>query len=211
MTGADVRAVILDYGQVLSLRPSDAALGPMAALFGIAPAVFLEEYGRNRAPYDQGLVTAEAYWHGFAHEAGVALDTGQVERLRRWDVEIWSDTDSAMTGWLARLRQAGLVTVLLSNMPFDMAAHARATFAWLAHFDHLVLSCEARLIKPDPALFRRCLATIAVRPEQALFVDDREENVVAARAEGMQAIQFHSSAQLRRELEGLGFPHPLPG
>jgi putative hydrolase of the HAD superfamily len=205
-----IRAVILDYGQVLSVRPGYAAVGPMATLFGIAPASFLEVYGRSRGPYDQGLVTAEEFWRGFAREAGVAIDAPQIARLRQWDVQMWSDIDQIMTDWLVSLRTTGLKTALLSNMPFDMAAHARATFAWFAHFDHLVLSCEARLIKPDPALFRRCLATVAVPPEEMLFVDDREENVVAARAEGMRAVQFHSPGQLRRELELLGF-HPLPG
>jgi putative hydrolase of the HAD superfamily len=210
MTTTPVRAVILDYGQVLSRRPGPAALGPMATLFGIAPASFLEAYGRGRGPYDQGLVTAEEYWRGFAGEAGVSIDAAQLARLRRWDVEAWSEIDGAMIDWLAGLRPAGLITALLSNMPVDMAAHARASFAWLAHFDHLVLSCEARLIKPDPALFRRCLAVVGVHPAEALFVDDREENVAAARAEGMRAIQFHSTAQLRRELASLGFA-PLPG
>jgi putative hydrolase of the HAD superfamily len=204
-----LRAVILDYGQVLSAPPGPAALGPMASVLGIAPASFLEAYGCGRGAYDQGLVTAEEYWRGVALAAGVSIDNVQVARLRRWDVEAWSQIDGSMIGWLSGLRTAGLITSLLSNMPVDMAAHARATFAWLSHFDHLVLSCEAGLIKPDPALFRRCLTIVGVQPAEALFVDDREENVAAARAEGISAIQFHSPVQLRQELEPLGFA-PLP-
>jgi putative hydrolase of the HAD superfamily len=201
-----IRTVIVDYGEVLSLRPDGAALGRVAAELGMAPEAFAALYPRDRGPYDQGVVTADDYWGGLLREAGRAADAGLVERLRRWDVELWSRTDPRMIAWVAALRAAGLTTALLSNMTFDMAAHVRSRFGWLAHFDHQVLSCELRLVKPDPAIFQRCLAAVGARPAEALFVDDRAENVAAARAEGICAIQFQSREQLGRALADLGFP-----
>jgi FMN phosphatase YigB (HAD superfamily) len=42
-------------------------------------------------------------------------------------------------------------------------------------------------------------------PSDALFLDDREINVQAARALGINAIRFQSMTQLRNELQAVGF------
>jgi putative hydrolase of the HAD superfamily len=199
------RAVILDFGEVLCFRPEPEALGRMAKLFRIAPERFLECYIPTRGPYDQGLVTPEEYWTEFARGAGVTMDTALVEELRRMDTAMWSRINVEMTDWVEQLHEGGLTTALLSNMQEDMAAYARKNFDWMRHFDHQILSCELRLIKPDVAIFQRTIERIGVRPQEMLFVDDREANVEAARTAGLRAIQFESTEQLRSELRGIGF------
>jgi FMN phosphatase YigB (HAD superfamily) len=42
-------------------------------------------------------------------------------------------------------------------------------------------------------------------PEQAIFIDDREANVDAARNEGIVSLLYRSTDQLRRDLEVIGF------
>jgi putative hydrolase of the HAD superfamily len=205
-----VRAVILDYGEVLCFQPAPEALGRMAKTFGIAPERFLERYIPTRGPYDQGLLTAEEYWVNFARDAGVGIDTAQIETLRTWDTGMWSRINGEMIDWLEKVHAAGLTTALLSNMQHDMAAHARKNFAWLAHFDHQIFSCEVRLIKPDTAIFQRTVERIGVRPQEALFVDDREANIEAARQVGLNTVRFESVGQLREDLKEIGFPI-MPG
>jgi putative hydrolase of the HAD superfamily len=200
-----VRAVILDYGEVLCFQPAPEELDRMAKVFQVEPERFLERYIPTRGPYDQGLLSAEEYWANFARDAGVEVDAARIETLRTWDTGMWSRINVEMIDWLEQLRAAGLTTALLSNMQFDMAAHARKNFAWFAHFDHQILSCEIKLIKPDAAIFRHTVERLAVRPQEALFVDDREANVEAAREVGLHAIQFKSVEQLRVELEKMRF------
>jgi putative hydrolase of the HAD superfamily len=200
-----VRAVILDYGEVLCYQPAPEALGRMARTFQIEPERFLERYIPTRGPYDQGLLSAEEYWANFARDAGVEIDAARIETLRTWDTGMWSRINVEMIDWLEKVHAAGWTTALLSNMQFDMAAHARKNFAWFAHFDYQILSCELRLIKPDAAIFRHTVERLGVRPQEALFVDDREANVEAAREVGLHAIQFKSVEQLRVELEKMRF------
>jgi putative hydrolase of the HAD superfamily len=200
-----VRAVILDYGEVLCFQPAPEALERMAKVFQIEPERFLERYIPTRGPYDQGLLSAEDYWANFARDAGVEVDAARIETLRTWDTGMWSRINVEMIDWLEQLRAAGLTTALLSNMQFDMAAHARKNFAWFAHFDHQILSCEIKLIKPDAAIFRHTVERLGVRPQEALFVDDREANIESARSVGLNAIPFKSVEQLRVELEKMRF------
>jgi putative hydrolase of the HAD superfamily len=200
-----IRAVILDYGEVLCFQPEPEALGRMAKIFRIAPEHFLERYARTRGPYDQGVLTAEDYWEGFARDAGVGMDAALLEKLRAWDTDMWSRINDKMTAWVEKLHAAGLTTALLSNMQSDMAAFARKNFAWLARFDHQIFSCEVRLIKPDPTIFRHTIQCLNLEPHAILFVDDRQANVEAATAAGLRALRFQSIEQLTVELEKMGF------
>jgi putative hydrolase of the HAD superfamily len=135
----------------------------------------------------------------------VKLDYDLIDDLRRWDVEMWTHLDGDMTEWLGRVQASGLKTAVLSNMHPDMASHARRSFAWLQRLDSVTLSCEVRLIKPDRAIYERCLEGLALPPDQLLFIDDREVNVAAAREAGLRALRFESIDRLRSDLEALGF------
>ncbi len=201
-----IRAVILDYGEVLCFRPSPEALAGMAGIFGIGVDNFLPIYRSSRNPYDRGDLTAHAYWVEFARRAGVTIHSHEIENLRRLDMEMWSDVNEEMTEWLARIHSRGFRTAILSNMQTDMAAHVRNNFAWLRHIDHQVFSCEVRSIKPDPVIYRHALSLLKIPPSEVLFVDDREENIQAARAAGILGMLFESVAKFRRDLEELGFP-----
>jgi FMN phosphatase YigB (HAD superfamily) len=66
------------------------------------------------------------------------------------------------------------------------------------------------LIKPDAAIYEHTLRGLGVKPEETLFVDDREINVQAARELGIRAVRFQSIEQLREELEAMEFSI-LPG
>ena len=69
-----IRAVILDYGEVLCARPKRDELSRMARIFGIEPTRFFELYGTSRDPYGQGMITAEQYWKDFARRAVAVVD-----------------------------------------------------------------------------------------------------------------------------------------
>jgi len=205
-----IRGVILDYGEVLCYRPSPDVLAEMTGIFGVDEDKFLPIYRSSRNPYDRGDFSGHDYWIEFARRAGVMIHEHQVENLRRMDVQMWSNVNQEMTEWLARIHSRGIKTAILSNMQTDMAAHVRKNFAWLSHFDHQIFSCELRAIKPDPVIYRHSLSLLKTAPSETLFVDDREENIQAARDAGIHGMVFESVAQLRKDLEQLGFPI-LPG
>jgi putative hydrolase of the HAD superfamily len=65
-------------------------------------------------------------------------------------------------------------------------------------------SCYLGLRKQEPAIYRRALDILGRPAERVLFIDDRQENVAGAAAEGMKAIRFEGAEALRRELVNLG-------
>jgi putative hydrolase of the HAD superfamily len=203
---AKIRAVILDYGEVLSYPPTSEEWGRMARLFNVDRKQFRPLWDRNRLRYDRGDLSLEAYWAKLAEDTGTRLEPDLLRKISLWDVEMWGHINPTMVEWLTQMRSAGVKTGLLSNMPLDMIRYAREQFAWLKDFDHQTFSAEVRLVKPDPAIYRHSLAGLGVAAGETLFVDDRAPNIEGARALGMFAIQFRSATQLRDDLGELGFP-----
>ncbi len=103
---------------------------------------------------------------------------------------------------LARLRGQYRIA-LLSNvniLHWDHVAQAHDFIQWV---DHPVASWKVGIRKPDPDIYRTTLHMAGVSPQKAVFIDDVEEHVLAARSLGMQAYQFINAPQLVRDLEGI--------
>jgi putative hydrolase of the HAD superfamily len=73
---------------------------------------------------------------------------------------------------------------LLSNAPPSLR-DLLEQLGLARYFDHMIISGEVDVRKPDPGIYQLALASLEVRPEDSLFVDDLEENLVAAREIGM--------------------------
>jgi putative hydrolase of the HAD superfamily len=202
----NISAVILDYGQVLAPSATPEEFGRMAKILNSSFEDFYTFWQNTRDPYDRGDFTPEEYWLRLAAQANRSIDRSQIEILRKVEVEIWSHVDQGMLDWVSQLRAAGIKTGLLSNMPGDLVTYLRANCEWMENFVFTTFSSEVRMIKPDPAIYEHTLHGLGVSASESLFVDDREINIQAARALGMNAIQFSSIAQLKDDLEAMGFP-----
>jgi putative hydrolase of the HAD superfamily len=201
-----ISAVILDYGQVLARSPTREEFAPMAEMFNLSFEEFFKLWESTRDIYDRGDVTPEQYWRKLAAQSNSSMDSDRIKILRQIEVEIWAHVDPDILAWMSQLRAAGMKLGLLSNMPGDLIKYLRTNCDWMQNFAFQTFSSEVRLIKPDPAIYEHTLLGLGVPAAEALFVDDREVNIEAARGLGIHAIQFRSTAQLRNELEALGFP-----
>jgi len=204
-TSLDIRAVILDYGMVLCRRPSLEHIDRIAQIFGVDHATFWQLYEKNRGAYDKNEIDGKEYWSRFASNTNTHLADSALEQLLHWDIEMWSNLEVPLLTWASSLRGAGFQTALLSNLHLRFSCYLRASSEWLRLFDHLIFSSEVRLIKPDPAIFLYCLKALDVKPQETLFIDDRDANVETALAMGVRAIKYESVVQLEADLKALPF------
>jgi putative hydrolase of the HAD superfamily len=204
-----IRAVILDYGDVISLPPDPAIITEMAGLFKIPEKRFREIYGSFRHAYDRGSLSAHEYWTSIGEEARVNLTASDIARLREADVRMWGRLNAAILRWADRLHASGMKTAVLSNMHDDMVQHVRKNGEWTRRFDCLTLSSALHMAKPEREIFEHCLKSLNVEAGEALFIDDREANVEAAKAIGIRGILAPTPARLLENLRAIGFA-PLP-
>ncbi len=208
-----LRAVVFDYGMVLSGPREPEAHAALLRITGLSLERFESLYWADRPAYDEGKLSGIGFWEKFLREAGLGQNHGMAEELNRWDARMWTTENPAMVAWQLALKQRGLKTAILSNMGDDVLASVERAFDWIHGFDVLVWSYQLGIAKPDPKLYRHTLAELGVRAEEALFIDDKLPNIEAARALGIQAIQFSGVERLREDLiaAGLDGELPLPG
>lgn len=185
-----VEAVLFDFGQVLSGPPDPAVWQQMRTISGLSEADLHREYWAHRHDYDRGALTGEAYWHKVAAGSQATFTPTQIASLLAADTELWSQLNPPMVAWAQRLQNAGIRTGILSNIGDAMADGLCAKFDWISAFDHCTWSHTLKLAKPEAAIYRCAAEGLATDPAHILFIDDREENVTAAHAAGMQAIQY---------------------
>jgi putative hydrolase of the HAD superfamily len=209
ITFMPLRAVIFDYGMVLSSAADPAAHHELVRIFGAPAEVFEREYWAFRHAYDSGQFDGVGYWNRCAQAAGVTLTDQQVRQLIATDISMWSILNPTMVDWAVTISKSGFKTGILSNIPFEIADVFKE-LDWVKGFTHNTWSCYLRMAKPDPAIYHHVVDALGVRPEEAMFLDDRQENVLSAEAVGLHGIIFRSVAQLREELNSRGLATVLP-
>jgi putative hydrolase of the HAD superfamily len=205
-----LRAIVFDYGLVLTGPQDPSAKAEILRLTGLTLERFEPLYWANRNAYDEGALTGIAFWQEFLRAARLPENQDLVEELNRLDTWMWGTENRAMTGWQLQLKERGFLTGILSNMGDSVCEYIEREHAWIQRFDVLVWSYQLRLAKPDPAIFRYILEKLGTTPAETLFIDDRIENIAAARALGMQAIEFTTAKRLRAELISTGLDATLP-
>lgn len=182
----------------------------MVRITGLPVERFEQFYWADRHAYDEGKLTGATFWQKLARDAGLSLTPTQIRELNELDARMWTTCNPLMLAWHQRLKEVGVRTAILSNMGDSVLANIEREFKWIHDFDVLVWSYQLGIAKPDPDIYRHTLDRLQSAPEETLFIDDKYENIQAAWALGMKAIQFSSLDQLRSSLLESGLDRELP-
>jgi len=155
--------------------------------------------GKLSLAAQRGEISPEELWQALARQWGLPPERAEWLATRFWE-GVRIDTD--LVDWL-RQRRRRYRTGLLSNAWSDLRALLERLGVADA-FDAMVISAEEHLMKPDPAIYRLILERLGVEPAQAVFVDDRLENVRAAHELGIRTVHFRHRDQALAELRNLG-------
>ena len=105
---------------------------------------------------------------------------------------------------LAELKAVGTPLYCLTNFSAETYPATFERFEFLRWFEGILVSGEVGIIKPDPRIFELLIERFAMDPRRAVYIDDVEANVTAARPFGIHAIHFSTPTALRAELAELG-------
>jgi putative hydrolase of the HAD superfamily len=194
---------------VLSAPPDPAAWARMLSISNLSKEQLHRGYWAHRHAYDRGDLTAESFWNRAAASTYAILTPEQLTALIAADVDYWSTLNPPMLEWARSLQQSRILTGILSNMPAPMEAGLRARHPWIDAFDHNTWSHALNLAKPEPGIYLHAAQGLRTAPENILFLDDKAENIEAAHAIGMQAIQYTTHAAFVHEMHARGLDHLL--
>lgn len=201
--------------------------GVRAAIFDIGNVLFtwhprflyerLIDDDRALAAFLDEVVTLE--WH-FQHDEGrdfadtsaelTALHPQHADLIAAWQPRFNESIGGPVPGMhdlVGDLDSAGVPLFAITNFSHEFWPPFRAEWTGLFdRFREIVVSGDEKLVKPDPAIYHLALDRFGLQPHEAVFIDDNEANVLAARALGIHAIHFTDVASTRSELADLGLP-----
>lgn len=123
------------------------------------------------------------------------------EALRVWTA---IEVDPVVTELIGQLRKTGTRCCLASNQEEHKARYMSESLGYRDLFDKEFYSCRVGCMKPNADYFRTVIDTLGLPPSHLLFIDDREENVNAAKDLGMVGAQFHLDDGYEKLCEILG-------
>ncbi|HZI21434.1 MAG TPA: HAD-IA family hydrolase [Gemmatimonadales bacterium] len=190
--------VFFDVGGVLGTNGWDhEQRAAAAAAFGLERGDFDERHDAVVGAWETGGMSLDQYldhtvfWQArpFTHADFRAF---MLSQSRAFPETIAVARDLARTG---RYR---LMTI--NNESAELNTHRVRAFGLVDVFVTFFTSCWLGVLKPARQIFERALVMSQVEPAAAVFIDDREPNLAAARLLGMHTILYHDAARLRRDL-----------
>ena len=140
---------------------------------------FWEEYDRGVSTYEQVLSDLAEY-----NSCDRELAEKNLQRSILTQEEI-----PATKALIKDLKSAQYKLYVLSNMSLEFIEFLRKRDVY-KYFDGEVVSCEEHIIKPDAEIYRCLTSRYGLDVAETLFIDDRQQNVDAARNEGWQGFKF---------------------
>jgi putative hydrolase of the HAD superfamily len=195
----EINAVLFDYGMVLSGPAHPPAWAHMQTLTGLSAAAFDAAYWAPRRAYDRGDLDGRAYWQAVSPTS----DASTIDLLVQADTDLWTQPNPPMLAWAKELQMAGIRTGILSNLGDLMTEGVLSRFDF-SPFHHRTWSHRIGYAKPEPEIYTHAIAGLETPPEQILFLDDRLENIEAARAAGLETLLYTTHAAFESEMRSRG-------
>ena len=97
---------------------------------------------------------------------------------------------------LPKIKDHGHKLYYLSNYHTKLSAYILDKYAFFGLFDGGVFSCDVHINKPDEGIYHALLKKYDLVPQDCVFFDDSEANIIAAKEIGMQGVVFTDASQI---------------
>jgi FMN phosphatase YigB (HAD superfamily) len=197
-----VRAVIFDIGRVLIRIDVGRAMKGMASGLSLSAEELWSAIEKDPRwkDWQEGRISARD-WHLHMQRRFGGSATFE-EFTEKWNLVL--DPEPIHGKELFEKLSKRYRLALLSNTDPIHVAYMESRYDFFSYFPARVYSCAVGASKPSPIIFQEALRACRIRAEEAVYVDDIEGYVDAARRLGMLGVHFRSAEQLRSELQAIG-------
>jgi putative hydrolase of the HAD superfamily len=198
----NVRAVIFDIGRVLIRIDVARAMKGMASGLSLSAEELWSAIEKDPGwkDWQEGRISARD-WHLRMQRRFGGSATFE-EFTEKWNLVL--DPEPLHDKELFEKLSKKYRLALLSNTDPIHVEYMERRYDFFPYFPARVYSCVVGASKPSPIIYKEALRACRVRAEEAVYIDDIQDYVVAAEQLGMKGIRFRSTGQLRCDLKGLG-------
>ncbi len=193
-----IKAIIFDYGGVLSVGGNLRSFGEMhAPKFGACPKEFNELMIDNWHKARVNNISSELFWTNLANFLKIEKDV-----FRKDFMDFFGFRDDVLN--LIKKLKKNYKLALLSNQIEDWLEKVIEKYELDNVFDVIITSYNFKTAKSDIAIFNETVKKLGVKPEGCIYIDDLNKNIPPAKKLGMKTILFKNTKQLIEELNKLG-------
>ena len=197
-----IRAIISDIGRVIVGVDVSRAMQGLSSGIALSPKEIWSAIEKDpRFPdLQEGRINARDWHLHIVRRLGGNLTYDQF--IQAWNAALLPEPlqpDSLWAGLAKKYRLS-----LLSNTDPIHVAHMESNFTFFTYFPVRIYSCVVGRSKPNPIIYQDALRATKVKANEAIYIDDLEENVVAAKSLGMLAIHLSIPSHLPAALRALG-------
>lgn len=199
-----IKTLLWDIGGVFLTNGWDTvARHRLAERFQLDFAAFEARHKVVVDAFERGHLSEDEYWRQTvcAEVSPHPVNVADLRAFMRAQSQPFEDSLAVLRD-LSRRRQWQLVA--LNNEALELNLYRIEQFGLAQHFNVFLSSCFLDARKPDALIFERAMQILQRRPEECVFTDDREENLVYPRLQGWHTIPFQGPQALREELRRLG-------
>ncbi len=193
-----IKTVIFDLGGVLVRTENRQPRQKLAEKYGMSYQELSDLVYRTESAKLAmiGNVSAEDHQQTILKNLNLPLDS-----FSTFEDEFWGGDrlDSHLVEFIQSLR-GEYKTVLLSNAWDNLRPLLKGLWKIDSVFDHIFISAELGLAKPDPEIYKVVIDSLDQDPSELIFIDDFVENVKAAREANLNAIHFRNRDQALADL-----------
>ena len=194
-----MKNIVFDLGRVVFAQDPAKSSDEFKQFFSYVAQKQMPQFWSD---YDRGVLSFQQVAQALSQYRGVEEEyAASMIRIAISRQEAIKPTERLIVD----LKAAGYKLYVLSNMAREFIDFLRQQPVY-KNFDGEVVSCEEGVVKPMSEIYDILLSRFALSPEETMFIDDREENVVAAQQKGIFAYHFNrndyegSCEQLRKIL-----------
>lgn len=201
-----IRGIIFDFGNVICSFDFTLFLRRVAEYAQKSPGelkAIVEESQDLPQKYEEGLITSEEFYRGVSARFGVSIPRAE---FRRAFTDIFTPIPSTFA--LVQHLKLHYRIGLLSNTNEWHYLDGIRPVSIFPLFDAVTLSFEVKALKPAAAIYRDALTKIGLPASACLYIDDLADNVQAATALGLHAVQYTSYHALLDDMTRLGIHVP---
>ena len=195
------KAIVFDFGGVIAKTDRQQVAAFIARSFNISQEESSNALaGLKENTQNDGI--ENDYWINFARSKGKKLPDDWLKQLNEVRLNALQEIPG-MVDVVKCLKKQGFQTALLSNVRKSQAQIKRK-LGFYELFHPSVLSYEINIRKPDPKAYHYILNKLNLPPQEVLFIDNKPDNIAAAKSLGMDAILFQNTSQLIGDLKARG-------
>lgn len=183
-----IKAILFDFGGVIYQNPKKVIPKALSLIYNQPVETTNKEYKKYKEEYFTGKLKTDDLIKFLSSKFKTKKSVDDIKKLWLKYYGEMAQANNEILKLIKRLR--GKYKIYLFSDTTEMSNKHNSQSGIYDYFDGLFFSYQTGFTKPDVKAYKNILRKTELKPDECLLIDDKEENLKAARKLGITTILF---------------------